>query len=116
MDIFCRDLRAGGSTDFVSVFNKLQDMLVKVEQEEQPQGLWEPSGIEASGLSLDKNNSTYVLMMTDGCDTVNNQQQIDKAKEKLQVAIEGYGGKQRVWEGAKGLGQIQLTIIFLINR
>lgn len=88
-----RDLRAGGSTDFVSVFTKLQDMLVKVGQEERPQGLWEPSGIEASGLSLDKNNSTYVLMMTDGCDTVNNQQQIDKAKEKLQVAIEGYGGE-----------------------
>ena len=100
----------------MSVFNKLQDMLVKVGQEAQPQGLWEPSGIEASSLSLDKNNPTYVLMMTDGCDTVNNQQQIDKAKEKLQVAIEGYGGKQRVWEGAKGLGQIQLTIISLINR
>ena len=90
------NLRAGGSTDFVKVFDKLKELFEKVGEADQGQGLWQPSGLDTTSLELDKSNPTYILMMTDGCDTVNSKQNIDKAKEKLQVAIESYGGKWQI--------------------
>jgi hypothetical protein len=64
-------IRAGGSTNFVAVF-------------------------EALGKIFKKKDSTvphYIFMMTDGEDTCNSTEEIEKAKEHLQVAIEGFGGE-----------------------
>ena len=74
-------IRAGGSTNFVAVF-------------------------EALGKIFKKKDSTvphYIFMMTDGEDTCNSTEEIEKAKEHLQVAIEGFGGKD-----------ITICVIFMI--
>ena len=66
-------IRASGSTNFVAVF----EALGKIFKNEK------------------KKNSTvphYIFMMTDGEDTCNKTEEIENAKEHLQVAIEGFGG------------------------
>lgn len=67
-------IRASGSTNFVAVF----EALGKIFKNEK------------------KKNSTvphYIFMMTDGEDTCNKTEEIENAKEHLQVAIEGFGGE-----------------------
>ena len=66
-------MRAGGSTNFVAVF----EALGKIFKNEKK----------------DSTVPHYIFMMTDGEDTCNSTEEIEKAKEHLQVAIEGFGGK-----------------------
>ena len=66
-------IRAGGSTNFVAVF----EALGKIFKNEKKKDSTVPH---------------YIFMMTDGEDTCNKTEEIENAKEHLQVAIEGFGG------------------------
>lgn len=66
-------IRAGGSTNFVSVFEEL--------------GKFFKSGNE------DSSKSYFIFLMTDGQDTCNNRREIMKGKEMLQMDIEKFGAE-----------------------
>ena len=72
-------IRAGGSTNFVAVF----EALGKIFKNEKKKDSTVPH---------------YIFMMTDGEDTCNKTEEIENAKEHLQVAIEGFGGMYYIWK------------------
>jgi uncharacterized protein YegL len=89
-----KQIRAGGSTNFVSVFNLLKKHL-------------EDGGGDDGGMMSnlkkklipssskpkndEKKKKVFVFFLTDGCDTCNNAQQIMVAKEHLQESMATYG-------------------------
>ena len=66
------EIRATGSTNFVSVFNELSMMFKDKKQ--------------------DPTKPCFIFFMTDGEDTCNDEKQLMVAKEKLQTDIEHFGG------------------------
>jgi len=79
--------RAGGSTNFVAVFQTLGKMF-KPEK-----GLFSLLNMDTGKKVTDNSAPYYIFLMTDGQDTCNSPKDIITAKEHLQAEIEKFGGE-----------------------
>ena len=84
-----RKIRSGGSTNFVSVFDKISSYL------ESGQTVAVGSFMKKAMASIVKpekpKNKKFIFFMTDGCDTVSGEHEIMASKERLQDKIAAYG-------------------------
>jgi len=78
-------IRAGGSTNFVAVFQELENAF-KEEKEKF-------SLFKTEKRMKDSSVPYYIFFMTDGQDTCNSPREIIAAKEHLQAEIERFGGE-----------------------
>jgi uncharacterized protein YegL len=78
-------IRAGGSTNFVAVFQELENAF-----KEEKGGF---SLFKTEGKMKDSSVPHYIFLMTDGQDTCNSPREIIAAKEHLQAEIERFGGE-----------------------
>jgi uncharacterized protein YegL len=78
-------IRAGGSTNFVAVFQELEKAF-----KEEKGGF---SLFKTETKTKDSSVPYYIFLMTDGQDTCNSPREIITAKEHLQAEIERFGGE-----------------------